>query len=129
MSEAIPGSAPKTVTVIGVLDSSGNAVALGGSARTTLVVESTRISKGYQQLTSTAAAATLASLCSGSVLPTGATHVEMIPSAAIHIRDDGTDPTATVGIPVGTNGWDYDRDQLAALKVYGAATIDCWFYA
>jgi hypothetical protein len=92
-------------------------------------VESSTSSKGYQQLTSDGTARTIASLCTGAALPTGATKVILIPSAPIRMRDDGTNPTASVGQPVNTSGWNYTDDKLAALKVINAATIDAWFYS
>lgn len=108
--------------VRGAVDSDGNPV--------TVSVNSESVSKGYQQVTSTTTAATLASLCSGSALPTGATKVLLVPSAQIRIRDDGTSPTATVGLPIPADTeWRYDGDLIASLKVFGDATIDCWFFA
>lgn len=87
------------------------------------------ISKGYQQVTSTGASATLASLCAGAALPAGAKKVLLTPTAPVRVRDDGN-PSAAVGYPIAAGiEWNYDGDQLASLKVYGAATIDCWFYA
>jgi hypothetical protein len=96
----------------------------------TFSVGSSTASKGYQQLTSTAASATIASLCSGAALPSGATKLLVIPSAQVRFRDDGTNPSATVGYPIPADvEWKYDGDLLSALKVYGAATLDCWFFA
>jgi hypothetical protein len=87
-------------------------------------------SKGYQQVTSTIASATLASLCVNGILPTGAKRVLLVPSAAVRIRDDGASPTATVGYPIAAGAeWKYDGNEIAALRVINAATIDCWFYA
>jgi len=86
-------------------------------------------SRGYQQLTSTAASATIASLCSGSALPTGARRVLIVPSAAVRVSDN-TDPSSSAGIPIAANqSFNYDLDGIATLKVYGAATLDCLFYS
>lgn len=105
-------------------------MAVPGTPANPLSVETTSTSKGYQQLSSTAASATIASLCSGAALPTGATKVLITPTATVRFRDDATNPSATVGFPVGYGQtFRYDGDQLSALKVYGAATLDCWFYA
>lgn len=94
-----------------------------------LLVSTSSASKGYQQLTSTAASVTIASLCSGAVLPTGATKVILVPTAAVRVRDDGT-PSATVGFPIAASqSFKYDGDTIATLKIYGAATVDAWFYA
>lgn len=95
-----------------------------------LLVGSASASKGYQQLTSTAASATIASLCSGSALPIGATKCMIRPTATVRFRDDGTNPSSSVGFPVNAGETlDYDGDQLSALRVYGAATLDVWFRA
>ena len=49
---------------------------------------------GYQQVTSTAAAFAL-------TVPAGATIAEIaVEAQAVRYRDDGTDPTATIGMPV-----------------------------
>lgn len=124
MSEVIPGGQVKGVTVIGVADANGNA-----TAPTAIPVDSASTSKGYKQATSTGTAGLLSALVSGGI-PTGATKVLMIPTADIRLRDDGTNPTSSVGYLVPANiEWNYDGDQLAALKIINAATIDCWFYA
>lgn len=92
-------------------------------------VENSTVDRGYQQLTSTAASATIASLCSGAALPTGATKVLVVPSAAVRFRSDGN-PTSSVGLPVAASQpYTYDGDSISTLKVYGAATLDCWFYS
>jgi hypothetical protein len=50
--------------------------------------------KGYQQITSLSAATAL-------TVPTGATSVLItVESQAVRWRDDGTNPTATVGMPL-----------------------------
>lgn len=84
--------------------------------------------KGYtQQDVDAATAETLANI------PAGSRYVSIIPSTAIRWRADGTDPTASVGTPVQTNGeLFYDGERLAALEVIsqsGTATLDCTFYA
>lgn len=84
-------------------------------------------SKGYAQATSTGTSALLSALVT---IPTGATKVLLVPSAAVRIRDDGVAPTAAVGYPLAASvEWAYDGDQLAALRIINAATVDCWFYA
>ncbi len=58
---------------------------------------------GYCQLTSIDAS-TLLSACSGGV-PSGATVADvMVEAQAVRYRDDGTAPTATVGMPLAVGG-------------------------
>lgn len=55
-----------------------------------------------QQITATGTSATLAALCSSAVLPSGATHAlvraDSANTAVIRFWDDGTTPTAAIGI-------------------------------
>lgn len=67
--------------------------------------------KGYQQLTSLASAAAL-------TVPSGAT-VALIQaeSQSIRWRDDGTDPTASVGMPLAVGETLFYTGSLSAIKV------------
>jgi hypothetical protein len=64
---------------------------------------------GFQQITVTGAAATLASYLSGAVIPTGATHAlvrgDSANAAAVRWRDDGTNPTTSVGFELTAGDW------------------------
>lgn len=65
---------------------------------------------GYQQITSLAAAA-------GLTVPPGATYAVISPGAqAVRWRDDGTNPTATVGMPIPVNGVFTYAGDLTAIK-------------
>lgn len=88
----------------------GGSVSLGGAA------------KGYQQIASTG--------LQTPTVPTGATKALIRPTGNARIRDDGTNPTSTVGYPVGPEGFNYDLDQLAALKIYVVSgSVDIYYYA
>lgn len=81
--------------------------------------------KGYRQQSVTAAAAITS-------IPDGARYVLIAPEAAIRLRDDATNPTASVGFPVAANGsfW-YDGADLSALKVIsvsGTAVVNFLFF-
>lgn len=65
-------------------------------------------------------------------VPPGATSAQITVSGAnIRYRDDGTDPTTTVGMPVyQASSWFYSGP-LSAIKFYaqsGTATLDVLFY-
>lgn len=81
-------------------------------------------SLGYFQSAAAAvdAGATLASLVGGSI-PAGTTRVKIsVEAQAIRWRDDGTMPTAAIGMPqaVGTT-LDYQERDLANLRFFGQA--------
>ncbi len=68
-------------------------------------------SKGYQQITSLSAAVAL-------TVPDGATMAVIVPEAqAIRWRDDGTNPTASVGMPVAVGVQFVYSGALSALKL------------
>lgn len=80
---------------------------------------------GYQQYTSLASATNLASI------PANATNaVIAVEGAGIRWRDDGTAPTASVGMPV-TNGQTFAyQGNLAAIQFIGTgATINVTYFA
>lgn len=65
---------------------------------------------GYQQITSLSAAAAL-------TVPTGATSAVIVAEAqAVRYRDDGTAPTATVGIPLAVGTVLQYTGTLSAIK-------------
>lgn len=80
----------------------------------------------YQQMAVTVAA-NLASV------PAGATYaVISVEGNAIRYRDDGTDPTATVGMPVAVGGTVTYDGALARLRLVaqaGTATVNVSYYA
>ncbi len=94
-----------------------------GTPEDPVVVGSRSSSKGYAQVTSTG-------LYTPTV-PAGAEKVLIRPTGSVTIRDDGTDPTATVGYPVGVEGFAYDDpDSIDALRVYVmGGVVDLWWYA
>ena len=81
---------------------------------------------GYQQITSLGSAV-------GLTVPTGAKiAVISVTGAGVRYRDDGTDPTASVGMPLpsGTVGWTYSGD-LEAIKFIeqtGTAALNVSYY-
>jgi len=88
------------------------------------------ISLGYCQLSVTTAVSI--STCSGGI-PTGAFYAFIVPeSNAIRIRDDGTNPTTSVGIPVATNVPYYATvnplSNVAVISQSGTATVNVVFY-
>lgn len=93
----------------------------------TLAVSFVDISKGDAQAASTSVSALLSSLVT---IPSGATKVDLRPTAEIRVRDNGSNPTATLGMRVLPDEyWTYRGSLLSQLRVINAATIECWFYA
>lgn len=81
---------------------------------------------GFQQITSLSSAAAL-------TVPAGAQRAVMVATGqSVRWRDDGTDPTATVGVVLPTNTvFEYVGD-LAAIKVIEAtasAVLNVAYYA
>lgn len=88
------------------------------------ITQASRQPLGYQQL------ALSATVAGGLTVPDGANYARIVPNAAIRYRDDGTDPTSSVGLPVTANtAFDYSG-KLSALRLISASavTIDCLFY-
>jgi hypothetical protein len=86
---------------------------------------------GYCQLTSLSTAVGLAS-CSGGI-PTSSDIVQVCAETqAIRYRDDGTNPTATVGMPVASGTcFQYSGSSLSALKFIeqtASAKLNISFY-
>lgn len=81
---------------------------------------------GYVQQSVTAAAAL-------STIPVGATYAVLVPeSNAIRYRDDGTNPTAAIGMPVAAGASITYDGNLAAVKVIsqsGTASLNIAYYA
>lgn len=80
---------------------------------------------GYQQITSLSSAATL-------TIPIGATIALIaVEGGAIRYRDDGTAPTATVGMPIAAGQEFQYTGNLAALQFIqqsATATLDVLYY-
>jgi hypothetical protein len=87
----------------------------------------------FQQITVTGAAATLASYLSGAVIPTGATHAlvraESANTAAVRWRDDGTNPTASVGFELAAGDWTewINLSGMRLIMVSGSQILDMSF--
>lgn len=85
---------------------------------------------GYCQITSISAAKLLSS-CSGGI-PAGANAVVLEAEAqAIRYRDDGTAPTATVGMPIAVGGTIFYPGTLSTLRVIeqtSGAIVNVSFY-
>lgn len=82
---------------------------------------------GYQQITSLASA-------TGLTVPAGTSFCMVIPETqAVRWRDDGTDPTATIGYPLAVGSeLRYTAAQLGALKFIeqtASAKINICYYA
>lgn len=82
---------------------------------------------GYQQITSLSSATAL-------TVPTGAqVAIVTAESQAVRFRDDGTNPTASVGMPIASGqSYTFNRaDELAKLKFIeqtASATINVSYY-
>lgn len=85
---------------------------------------------GYCQLTSLASATALSS-CSGG-LPTTAQVAAIVPGTAnVRYRDDGTAPTASVGVPLfvgATLFYTGDLTKIQFIAQSGSPTLDIAFY-
>lgn len=91
---------------------------------------------GYQQRTVSGTAVGLSS----TSIPAGTRFAVVIPSAPVRWRDDGTDPTASVGMPLAANQpWIFSAangstgasllSQVKLIRQTTDATIDVAFYA
>lgn len=91
---------------------------------------------GYCQLTSVSSA-TLISTCSGGIPARTVWAVICVETAAIRWRDDGTSPTASVGMPLAagsstSNSCMYYSGTMSALSVIaqtGSPVVDISFYS
>lgn len=120
MPDKIIQSDGSVAPVVAILGSGAAGSTDQSSANALATVNATLTPKGYRQVTATSAAFTLASAFGGSI-PAGA-RVAFIQAEAqtIRWRDDGTAPTATVGmnLPVG-GALEYDGS-LAAIQFIAA---------
>lgn len=90
-------------------------------------LKSTTVCLGYQQYTSLSSATGL------SNIPQGATLALITPETqSIRWRDDGTDPTASVGMPVTAGAYlsyDGDLNRIKFIQQSASAKINVSFYA
>lgn len=89
-------------------------------------LKSTTVCLGYQQITS-------ASSATGLTPPQGATLALIVPETqGIRWRDDGTNPTASVGMPVAAGSYlsyDGDLNRIKFIEQSASAKINVSFYA
>lgn len=86
---------------------------------------------GYCQLTSVSSS-TLVSSCSGGIPQRTVWAVLCVDTAAIRWRDDGTAPTASVGMPVASGQCFYYSGTMSALRVIaqtGSPVVNISFYS
>jgi len=90
-------------------------------------LKSTTVCLGYKQITSLSAAANLPDI------PKGATLALIVPETqGIRWRDDGVDPTASVGMPVAAGSYlSYDGDltRIKFIQQTASAKINVSYYA
>jgi hypothetical protein len=81
---------------------------------------------GYQQITSLSSAA-------GLTVPQGATLALIVPETQnVRWRDDGTDPTASVGMPIfvgASLSYDGDFNKIKFIEVTASAKLNVSYYA
>ena len=89
-------------------------------------LKATTVCLGYQQITSLSAATAL-------TVPTGATAALIVASAQnIRWRDDGTNPTASVGMPVLVDTYftyDGDLSRIRFIEQSSGAVLNVSYYA
>lgn len=89
-------------------------------------LKSTTVCLGYQQITSLSAATAL-------TIPTGATMALITPETqAVRWRDDGTNPTASVGMPVAVGeslNYDGDLSRIRFIEQTASAKLNISYYA
>lgn len=89
-------------------------------------LKSTTVCLGYQQITSLSAAA-------GLTPPQGATLALVVPETqGVRWRDDGTNPTASVGMPVAAGSYlsyDGDLNRIKFIEQSASAKINVSYYA
>lgn len=89
-------------------------------------LKSTTVCLGYEQITSLSAAASL-------TIPTGATMALITPETeGVRWRDDGTDPTASVGMPIAAGAYftyDGDLKSIRFIEQTASAKINVSYYA
>ena len=87
---------------------------------------------GYNQITALSAAVGLGQGLTNNAVPAGANYAVIIPETqAVRFRDDGTNPTAGVGVPIAV-GQEFDyTGNLGAVKVIeqtASAKLNIAFY-
>lgn len=89
-------------------------------------LKSTTVCLGYQQITSLSAAASL-------TIPTGATMALITPETeGVRWRDDGTDPTDSVGMPIAAGAYfnyDGDLNRIRFIQQTATAKLNVSYYA
>lgn len=89
-------------------------------------LKSTTVCLGYQQITSLSAAA-------GLTIPQGTTMAVITPeSQAVRWRDDGTNPTASVGMPIAAGAYfnyDGDLNRIKFIEQSASAKLNVAYYA
>lgn len=89
-------------------------------------LKSTTNCLGYQQITSLSSATAL-------TVPSGATLAIIVPETqAVRWRDDGTDPTASVGMPVPIStvlSYDGDLNRIRFIEQAASAKLNVSYYA
>jgi hypothetical protein len=89
-------------------------------------LKSTTVCLGYQQITSLSSAQAL-------TVPAGATMALIVPETqAVRWRDDGTVPTASVGMPVAIGeplNYDGDLNRIRFIEQTASAKINVSYYA
>ena len=89
-------------------------------------LKSTTVCLGYQQITSLSSATNL-------TVPAGATLALIVPETqTVRWRDDGTAPTASVGMPVAANAsfsYDGDLKKIQFIQATSGAVLNISYYA
>ncbi len=89
-------------------------------------LKSTTVCLGYQQITSLSAA-------TGLTIPQGTTLALIVPETQnVRWRDDGTNPTASVGMPIfvgASLSYDGDLNRIKFIESTAGATLNISYYA
>lgn len=89
-------------------------------------LKSTTVCLGYQQITSLSAA-------TGLIIPQGTTLALIVPETQnVRWRDDGTNPTASVGMPIfvgASLSYDGDLNKIKFIESTAGATLNIAYYA
>ena len=89
-------------------------------------LKSTTVCLGYQQITSLSSAA-------GLTVAQGATLALIVPETQnVRWRDDGTDPTASVGMPIfvgASLSYDGDFNRIKFIEMTASAKLNISYYA
>ena len=89
-------------------------------------LKSTTVCLGYQQITSLSSA-------TGLTVPQGATLALIVPETQnVRWRDDGTDPTASVGMPIfvgASLSYDGDFNKIRFIQETASAKLNISYYA